>query len=360
MGMGIGRYVSSAAFTVDGHDWAVYFYPDGKSADEGRGQSVSLFVCLASEAADVRALFALTMLDQSGKGRHKVHSHFRRDLEKGPYTLKHRGSMWGYKQYFNKAALEKSDYLKDDCILIICRVGVIASLTEGPKIHSIVVSPSNILEQFGKLLESGKGADVSFEVDGETFAAHKLILAARSPVFRAQLVGPMKDQNTRRIKTEDLEAPVFKAMLHFIYWDSLPDMEELSDCNATCASTLMAQHLLAAADRYALERLKLLCEVKLSENVTINTVATTLALAEQHHCSLLKDACLKFIALPENLRAVMQTDGYDYLKLSCSPLLTELLEYVANVVARSATACSHVNATLDGSDGNGRRVKQRV
>lgn len=64
----------------------------------------------------------------------------------------------------------------------------------------------------------------------------------------------------------------------------------------------MAQHLLAAADRYALERLKSLCEVKLCEDVAINTVATTLALAEQHHCFQLKAVCLKFTALPENLR----------------------------------------------------------
>ena len=68
------------------------------------------------------------------------------------------------------------------------------------------------------------------------------------------------------------------------------------------ALTLMAQHLLAGADRYALERLRLLCEAKLCEDVSINTVATTLALAEQHHCFQLKAVCLKFIALPENLK----------------------------------------------------------
>lgn len=93
-----------------------------------------------------------------------------------------------------------------------------------------------------------------------------------------------------------------QALLHFIYWDALPDMEDLVDLSPKWASTLMAQHLLAAADRYALERLKLLCEAKLCEDVAINTVATTLALAEQHHCSQLKAVCLKFIASPENLK----------------------------------------------------------
>lgn len=116
----------------------------------------------------------------------------------------------GYKRFFKRTALEMSDYLKDDCLHIHCCVGVVRSHTEAPKIYSIPVPPSDCGQHFGQLLESGEGSDVSFEVDGEIFAAHKLVLAARSPVFRAQLFGPMKEQNTHCIKVKDIEAPVFK------------------------------------------------------------------------------------------------------------------------------------------------------
>ncbi|KAF7153283.1 hypothetical protein RHSIM_Rhsim01G0276800 [Rhododendron simsii] len=319
-GIGIGKYVASDTFTVGGYSWAIYFYPDGKSVEDN-AEYVSLFIALASEGTDVRALFELTLLDQSGKERHKVHSHFGRPLEGGPYSLKYRGSMWSY--------------------------------TEGPKIYSIPVPPSDIGQHFGKLLESGKGTDVNFEVDREIFNAHKVVLAARSPVFRAQLFGPMKDNNTQCINVEDMEAPVFKALLHFIYCDALPNMEELTGSNLKWAFTLMSQHLLAAADRYGLERLRLLCEANLCEDVAINTVATTLALAEQHRCSHLKSVCLKFVAMPENLRAVMQTDGFEYLKESCPSVLTELLQHVARISEHSAIGSSHGNeAFLDGSDVN--------
>ncbi|TYI92068.1 hypothetical protein E1A91_D02G041100v1 [Gossypium mustelinum] len=359
-GMGVGKYMASDAFMVGGYEWAIYFYPDGKSAEDN-ATYVSLFIALASEGTDVRALFELTLLDQSGKDRHKVHSHFGRMLESGPYTLKYRGSMWGYKRFFKRTLLGTSDYLKDDCLSIRCCVGVVKSHTEGPKIYSITVPPSDIGQHFGKLLESGKGADVKFEVDGEIFDAHKLVLAARSPVFRAQLFGPLKDQNTQSIRVEDMEAPVFKALLHFIYWDALPDMEELMGSTSKWASTLVAQHLLAAADRYALERMRLLCEAKLCEGVTINTVATTLALAGQHNCLHLKGVCLKFIALPENLKAVMQTDGFEYLKESCPGVLTELLQYVAKIGEHSVISCGYrKEGSLDGSDVNGRRVKPRL
>lgn len=92
-GIGIGKFIASDSFVVGGYSWAIYFYPDGKSVEDNAAY-VSLFIALASEGTDVRALFELTLLDQSGKGNHKVHSHFGRALESGPYTLKYRGSMW--------------------------------------------------------------------------------------------------------------------------------------------------------------------------------------------------------------------------------------------------------------------------
>lgn len=358
--MGIGKYVPSDTFFVGGHLWAIYFYPDGKSTEDN-GTYVSLFIALASEGTDVRALFELSLMDQSGKERHKVHSHFGRVLDSGPYTLKYRGSMWGYKRFLKRSTLESSDYLKDDCLLVKCTVGVVKSQTEGPKIYSISPPPSDIGQHFGQLLESGEGADLNIEVDGEIFAAHKLVLATRSPVFKAQLFGPMKDRDTQCIKIEEMEASVFKALLHFIYWDALPDMEDLGGLTTKWASSLMAQHLLAAADRYGLVRLRSLCEAKLCEDVAINTVATTLALADQHHCFQLKSVCLKFVAHPENLKAVMQTDGFDYLKQSCPSVISELLECVARISEHSVISYGYRNETiLDGADMNGRRVKPRI
>ncbi|KAL8232836.1 hypothetical protein R6Q57_002614 [Mikania cordata] len=359
-GIGIGKYVASDTFMVGGYTWAIYFYPDGKSVEDN-ATYVSLFIALASEGSDVRALFELTLLDQSGRERHKVHSHFGRSLESGPYTLKYKGSMWGYKRFFKRSSLEASSYLKDDCLQIHCCVGIVGSRMEGPKTYSMHVPPSDLGQHFGQLLECGKGTDVSFEVKGETFLAHKLVLAARSPVFRARLFGPMRDQISHSIKVEDIEPPVFKALLHFMYWDTLPDMEELTGLNTKWASTLMFQHLLAAADMYGLDRLKLICETNLCQTVAINTIATTLALAEQHHCFQLKTVCLKFVALPENLKAVMQTDGFDYLKESCPCVMTELLECVARISEHGHTIRKRATEViLDGVDVHGRRVKQRL
>jgi speckle-type POZ protein len=361
-GMGVGKYIASECFSVGGYQWAIYFYPDGKNAEDS-SMYVSVFIALASEGTDVRALFELTLLDQSGKAKHKVHSHFDRSLESGPYTLKYRGSMWGYKRFFRRAVLETSDFLKNDSLAITCTVGVVVSSTKGPRLYSIPVPDPDLGQHFGALLDSGDSCDVTFDVDGELFHAHKLVLAARSPVFKALLFGPMRDRNSGNIEIKDIEHMVFKTLLHFIYRDSLPDTKEL----AGSSSTLLAQHLLAAADRFALDRLRLLCESKLCENVSVDTVATTLALAEQHHAAELKAVCLKFAA--SNLAAVMHSEGFEYLRDSCPTLQSELLKTVAGVYEEgdgTGVVSNRNNRSVwgqlsgDGTDAVGRRVRPRT
>ncbi|XP_020884817.1 BTB/POZ and MATH domain-containing protein 3 isoform X2 [Arabidopsis lyrata subsp. lyrata] len=299
-GMSPGKFIQSDVFSVGGYDWAIYFYPDGKNPED-QSLYISLFIALASDSNDIRALFELTLMDQSGKGKHKVHSHFDRALEGGPYTLKYKGSMWGYKRFFKRSALETSDYLKDDCLVINCTVGVVRARLEGPKQYGIVLPLSNMGQGLKDLLDSEVGCDIAFQVGDETYKAHKLILAARSPVFRAQFFGPIGNNNVDRIVIEDIEASIFKAMLSFIYTDVLPDVHEITGSTSASSFTNMIQHLLAAADLYDLARLKILCEVLLCEKLDVDNVATTLALAEQHQFLQLKAFCLKFVASPANL-----------------------------------------------------------
>ncbi|KAJ8428805.1 hypothetical protein Cgig2_028010 [Carnegiea gigantea] len=208
-GMGAGKYISSDTFTVGGYDWAIYFYPDGKNPEDS-STYVSVFIALASDGTDVRALFELTLVDQSGGGKDKVHSHFDRALESGPYTLKYKGSMWGYKRFYKRNSLETSDYLKNDCLLLKCTVGVVRSRMERPKQYRISVPPSDMGKSFKELLDNEIGCDVVFAVGDERFKAHKLVLAARSPVFRAQFFGLVGNPNEDTVVVKDVEPSIFK------------------------------------------------------------------------------------------------------------------------------------------------------
>ena len=91
------------------------------------------------------------------------------------------------------------------------------SSTQGPRLYSIPVPESNIGEQFGAILDEGENTDIIFNVGRESFPAHKLVLATRSPVFKAQLFGPLADHNKDLIDVSDIEPPVFKVFSSFSF-----------------------------------------------------------------------------------------------------------------------------------------------
>jgi speckle-type POZ protein len=98
---------------------------------------------------------------------------------------------------------------------------------------------------------------------------------------------------------------LLQAMLHFIYRDTLT--EEADAVLSTTSSefpvseTLIAK-LLAAADKYGLERLRLMCESRLCKDINVNSVANILTLADHCHAIKLKAVCLNFAA--QNLAGI--------------------------------------------------------
>ncbi|GJN04039.1 hypothetical protein PR202_ga21549 [Eleusine coracana subsp. coracana] len=196
---------------------------------------------------------------------------------------------------------ERELYVANGSFTIACGVIVVH---DGP----IAVPPPDLGIHLGHLLDCTVGADVSFIVGGETFPAHRSVLAARSPVFKAELFGSMADATTATtpITVQDMEPAAFKAMLRFMYTDALPADDELE----------MMQHLLAAADRYALDRLKLLCAAKLWVSVSVDTVASILVSAEAYSVPELKRKCIDFFCRRKNFKKVAFTEAYSTLKFT--------------------------------------------
>nr|CAB3483550.1 unnamed protein product [Digitaria exilis] len=186
---------------------------------------------------------------------------------------------------------------------------------------SIPVPPSDIAEHLGALLDSTDGADVSFIIDDETFQAHQAVVAARSPVFRVELLGSMAEATASSIALHDIAPATFKLMLRFMYTDTFPGDGELGDYPSE-----MIRCLLAAADRYALDRLKLMCAQKLCDNLSVDSVAVTLACAEMYNCQVLKIKCIDFFALEKNFRRAVLTDGFVQLVQQFPSIIAELRE----------------------------------
>ncbi|CAL4916786.1 unnamed protein product [Urochloa decumbens] len=185
----------------------------------------------------------------------------------------------------------------------------------------VVVPPSDMHKHFGDFLAAKDGVDVTFQVASKTFRAHTHILAAWSPVFEAELLGAMRQGTAAGdcIRIDDLLPEVFMVLLHFIYNGSVPEMEVQEE------EAMMAQHLLEAADRYDMQRLKLICEEKLCSHLELRMAATILVLSVQHNCQGLKEACIEFLKSSDVLEAFMATDGFEHLTKSCPAALKELI-----------------------------------
>uniref|UniRef100_A0ACD5V3M2 Uncharacterized protein n=1 Tax=Avena sativa TaxID=4498 RepID=A0ACD5V3M2_AVESA len=322
-GMGTGKYINSTPVSVGGCEWFISYYPDGITRDDSKqdgNECISVFLELVSKGADVRALFDLKLVNKATGLSVSLRSSF-----KSPRVF---SSLDGGKNsvavgIMKRSELEESALLQDDCLVIECDLTVIKEPLVDETVE-VQVPPSNLSDNIGNLLKTGEEADVAFKVKGEVFPAHKIVLAARSPVFKAQLYGPMRDKWRHDITVEDMQPAVFKALLHFIYMDSLPSMEDLDDDG----NKEMVKHLLVAADRYALERLKLMCEGIICKSLDVESVATMLALADQHQCSRLKDACVEFLVSSNRMDDVVASQGYVNLKRSCPAVLVDILERV--------------------------------
>lgn len=101
----------------------------------------------------------------------------------------------------------------------------------------IEVPDGRLGDHLSGLLHSGESADIILKCKGEQFNAHKIILAARSPVFAAIFKHDLKEKKNCAVDIVDKEKDVLREMLKYMYTDTASNLEKL------------AARLLAAADK---------------------------------------------------------------------------------------------------------------
>ncbi|EER95035.1 hypothetical protein BDA96_01G433000 [Sorghum bicolor] len=310
------RTLRSFSFSAGGHTWHINYRCTGSSDNSSTDDDdyISFYLALEDEVDEpVMGQVTFSLLDQNGK---PVPSRTR-TTRLFSFSL---SDSFGFQNFIRRKDLEQSGYLKDDRFAI----SVHLVITKGSP--SVKVPPSNLHCHYGDLLSSKQGTDVEFIVSGgERFTAHRLVLAARSPVFKAELFGLMKEGTTTdAIQIDDMDAQVFEALLIFIYTDTLPKIDDEED------EAAMAQHLLVASDMYGLQRLMLICEDRLCNHINADSVATMLVLAEKHHCVRLKEVCFEFLSASTALVEFTESSDFLYFIQSCPSVFKDL---IYNVVA---------------------------
>lgn len=322
-----GKCMRSKSFKIGGHRWFIEYYPNGYRQEEEDAGYIFFYLVLdeMNFVDPVTVSYGFNFLGCQTQTKR----------QESPLLMSSSGThefvtgtnnLWSPCCFMEKQKFEKSIHLKNDSFTITCQVIITKDVNigdVGASMHFVKVPPPDIHDHLNSLLQSQEGTDVTFQVGGEKFAAHRCVFAARSAVFKAELFGPMAEGTTDTVHIDDMEAKVFRLLLGFMYCDYVPEMDEDEE-------EYMWQHLLVAADKYDLTRLRLMCEHMLCSYINTDTVETILELAVQHHCQALREACLYFVNSPAYLQDVTAAGSLDSMTSSNPPPSVELTAKLAS------------------------------
>eukprot|EP00927_Polykrikos_kofoidii_P047883 TRINITY_DN42174_c0_g1_i1.p1 TRINITY_DN42174_c0_g1~~TRINITY_DN42174_c0_g1_i1.p1 ORF type:complete len:483 (+),score=63.99 TRINITY_DN42174_c0_g1_i1:37-1449(+) len=147
------------------------------------------------------------------------------------------------------------------------------------------------------LLLDATTADVNLSVQNTILPAHRAILSARSPVFRAMFYGAMKEKGSVEVEINHFALAEMRLLLCFIYSGNVQEVS-LKDMVP----------LMACADHYGVCSLRDALHEHLCESISAETACLVLASAQIFLQESIVDRCLSFILA--HAQHVVQTESF--------------------------------------------------
>ncbi|KAK5862724.1 hypothetical protein PBY51_018093 [Eleginops maclovinus] len=140
--------------------------------------------------------------------------------------------------------------------------------------------------------------------DGKEFPCHKSVLCARLEYFNSMLGNPWIEATSCTALELPTSSEILQVILEYIYTDESPTIKEGLNVEFVC-------NVLVVADQLLITRLKEMCEVVITENLTLKNGAELLEFATMYNAEQLKLSCLQFIVL--NMAALLESRALDIL-----------------------------------------------
>ncbi|XP_032713889.1 inhibitor of Bruton tyrosine kinase isoform X3 [Lontra canadensis] len=141
-------------------------------------------------------------------------------------------------------------------------------------------------------------------VDGKEFTCHKCVLCARLEYFHSMLSSSWIEASTCTALEMPIHSDILKVILDYLYTDEAVVIKESQNVDFVCS-------VLVVADQFLITRLKGMCEVALTEKLTLKNAAMILEFAAMYNAEQLKLSCLQFIGL--NMAALLEARSLDVL-----------------------------------------------
>lgn len=160
------------------------------------------------------------------------------------------------------------------------------------------------------LLFDDATSDITLLVQDERLPAHRAILGARSPVFKAMFFGAMRESLAKEVDINVFTAPTMRLLLRFIYAGVLEGVR-LEDMVP----------LMACADHYGVSTLRESIYQHLHDSMSPDTACIVLASARTYQQEAVQERYLSFIL--KHAQQVMRTEGFLQLDVA---VLQKLLD----------------------------------
>ncbi|KAM9310117.1 inhibitor of Bruton tyrosine kinase [Pholidichthys leucotaenia] len=140
--------------------------------------------------------------------------------------------------------------------------------------------------------------------DGKEFPCHKSVLCARLEYFNSMLGNPWIEATSCSALEMSTSSEILQVILEYIYTDESPTIKESLNVEFVC-------NVLVVADQLLITRLKEMCEVVITENLTLKNASELLEFSTTYNAEQLKLSCLQFIVL--NVAALLESKALDFL-----------------------------------------------
>ncbi|GBN94250.1 TD and POZ domain-containing protein 3 [Araneus ventricosus] len=161
-------------------------------------------------------------------------------------------------------------------------------------------SKSVLNENLKSMLDDCTLFDINLRTTNRTYPAHKCILSARSPVFKAMFSNNMKEKISEYVDIEDFDDDTISLMLQYIYTAEVKELEWET-----------ALHLYQASDMYEILTLRNVCSFYLKVNLCPSNACETLVLANLHEDDDLKSYVQDFIL--RDTENIMNSEEWEHL-----------------------------------------------
>ncbi|KAM4694566.1 inhibitor of Bruton tyrosine kinase [Discoglossus pictus] len=172
--------------------------------------------------------------------------------------------------------------------------------------------------------------------DGKEFHCHKCVLCARLEYFHSMLSSSWIEATCCTALEMPIHSDVLQVILDYIYTDEALTVKESANVEFIC-------NVLVMADQLLIFRLKEICEVTITERITLKNAAELLEFATLYNAEQLKLSCFQFIGL--NMAALIEARSLDVLS---DDVLKDLSEaYIRMIPAMNKRL---ITPYLDGPD----------